>query len=248
MSNLSLWIKQIFSAKIFYVIDKSVYLKKIGRRGKIDIWIVDGEKIRSTIDREFTNFGQHFRFPEIPEYEFWIDKEGVADERKYFIDHLLIEWKLMRGGIPYNEAIEKADIRERGERLKSREVKKESKESKLLQIHDVHKKLWGKTSGELTVWVIDGNLVRSLYYIDFTEGGHDRVYSFVPKNEVWIDNDLVPDERPYVLLHELHERVDMGRGLSYNAAHKRASKIEWHCRHHTKDLTRNLAKLGWTET
>ena len=57
-----------------------------------------------------------------------------------------------------------------------------------------------KYSGAVKVWIIQGGLVRSLYFIHFTEGGHDLVYPhFVPKNEVWLDDDLSPGERKFVL-------------------------------------------------
>jgi hypothetical protein len=55
---------------------KPPYLKKIGQRGRMSIWMVDGTYVRTHIDEEFTNYGQHFAFPNIPEDEFWLDKEG----------------------------------------------------------------------------------------------------------------------------------------------------------------------------
>ena len=42
----------------------------------IQVWVVDGEYIRTYVDEEFTNFGQHYRFPYIPENEFWLDREN----------------------------------------------------------------------------------------------------------------------------------------------------------------------------
>ena len=86
--------------------------------------------------------------------------------------------------------------------------------------------------------------MRSVFDVDFTEGGHDYVYEFVPQNEVWIDNDLEEAERPYVLLHELHERNLMAKGWSYSKAHEDSSKIEYHCRHHPNELHAELAKEG----
>jgi hypothetical protein len=79
---------------------KPPYLKKVGHRGRISIWIVDGTYVRTHIDEEFTNYGQHYRFPNIPEDEFWLDKEGKPDEQKFFIDHLLVEHRLMARGMP----------------------------------------------------------------------------------------------------------------------------------------------------
>ena len=41
---------------------KLPYLKKAGMQGAISVWIVDGAYIRTYIDEEFTNFGQHDNF------------------------------------------------------------------------------------------------------------------------------------------------------------------------------------------
>jgi len=48
----------------------------------------------------------------------------------------------------------------------------------------VHVRLWKKLETPVSVWIIDGRLVRSVFDVDFTEGGHDYVYEFVPQNEV----------------------------------------------------------------
>ncbi|MEI8243574.1 MAG: hypothetical protein WCI17_09935 [bacterium] len=48
---------------------KKPYLQKLTKRGDIVVWIVDGSYIRGHIDEEFTNFGQHLRFPYIPDNE-----------------------------------------------------------------------------------------------------------------------------------------------------------------------------------
>ena len=214
-------------------------IKKIGQRGKINIWMVDGKKIRSEADEEFSNFGQHYRYKYIPEYEFWLDVEGKRDERKYFIDHLLTEWKLMKSGWSYEKALEVGDLEEKSERAKNEKIIGPAECSK------AHVELWGKTKGGLEVWIVDGKLVRSSFFIDFTEGGHHFVYPWVPEKEVWIDNDVVKEEREYVLLHELFERGLMKIGWEYHKAHRLASRIEWNCRHGRRDLKKALEKYGW---
>ncbi len=88
---------------------KSAYIEKVDERGDLQIWVVDGTFIRSHIDEEFTNFGQHYRYPYIPINELWIDREAEHDERQFFIDHLLVEHRLMAEGVPYEEALLKAD-------------------------------------------------------------------------------------------------------------------------------------------
>ncbi len=224
---------------------KPPYLEKVGQRGKITIWIVDGTYVRSHIDEEFTNYGQHYAFTFIPKNEFWIDREGKPDELKFFIDHLLVEHRLMARGVPYDDALEAADSTERAERKKSGDVAKLTAGGNLPDPSKVHVHLWKTLESGVSVWIVDGRLVRSVFDIDFTEGGHDHVYEFVPENEVWIDNDLEEAERPYVLLHELHERNLMAKGWDYDRAHEDSSKLEYHCRHNPDELHEALAKEGW---
>jgi hypothetical protein len=92
---------------------KLPYLQRDETRGDYQVWIVDGAYIRGHIDEEFTNFGQHYRYPYIPEKEFWVDKEAEHDERSFFIDHLLVEHDLMAKGASYADAIRQADQVER---------------------------------------------------------------------------------------------------------------------------------------
>lgn len=224
---------------------KHPYVEKIDQRGNINIWVVDGTYIRTHIDEEFTNYGQHYNFAYIPENEFWIDKEGKKDETKFFIHHLLIEHRLMAKGVPYDKALDAADRAELVERKKSGDVGKLTHGSNLPDAKKVHVRLWKMLTSGVGVWIIDGRLVRSVFDVDFTEGGHDYVYEFVPQNEVWIDNDLEEAERPYVLLHELHERNLMAKGWNYDRAHEDSSKIEYHCRHNPNELHSTLAKEGW---
>ncbi len=226
--------------------NKPPYIKKVETRGDYQIWIVDGVYIRGKIDEEFTNFGQHYRYPYIPEMEFWIDREAEHNELSFFIDHLLVEYTLMAKGIPYTQAIEEADKAERKERRRSRDFKLVSHQSD--QLPDpaaVHETLWKKLESGVSVWIVNGRLVRSLFDIDFTAGGHDHVYEFVPLGEVWIDDAIVENERSFVLLHELHERNQMAQGLPYSQAHAESSKLEFQCRHHPDELHDALALEGW---
>jgi hypothetical protein len=151
----------------------------------------------------------------------------------------------MEKGVDYNEALEQADKIELAERRKSGDVRKLTKGKNLPDAEKVHVRLWKKLETPVSVWIIDGRLVRSVFDVDFTEGGHDYVYEFVPQNEVWIDNDLEEVERPYVLLHELHERNLMAKGWDYDRAHEDSSKIEYHCRHNPNELHIALGKEGW---
>ena len=68
---------------------KPPYVRKIQELGPTAVWTVDGAYVRGHVDEEFTNFGQHYRYPYIPEDEFWIDREAGEDEHRFFVEHLL---------------------------------------------------------------------------------------------------------------------------------------------------------------
>ncbi len=207
---------------------------------------MDGPYVRGHVDEEFTNYGQHYRYLYIPVNEFWIDREAEDDELPFFIDHLLVEHRLMAQGMPYAEALPRADQEERKERRRAGDVDKVTQNGRSLPDgKSVHERLWKKLENGVSVWIVSGRLVRSVFDIDFTEGGHDYVYEFVPDNEVWIDSDISESERGFVLLHELHERNRMAKGWTYNKAHAESSRLEYRCRHHPDELHEKLVDEGW---
>jgi len=222
---------------------KKPYIKKFSEVSRFKVFIVDGEYVRDNLDEEFTNYGQHYQFKFIPKSEFWIDKERVGWEYKYYLNSMLTINRLLAKGMGHGEAIKIADKEERSERAKSQLVIKRIKLKKYpKKLRDsVQKDLLQKYSNKkIKVWIVSGELVRDLFFLDFTEGGHGYVYSFIPKNEVWIDDDIEPDEIKFVLLHELHERNLMSKGMKYDLAHKKSSEIEYYCRHHPKELNEKL--------
>ena len=221
------------------------YIRPAGTRNGLAIWIVDGSLIRDSLDIEFSNFGQHFAFDFIPRNELWIDREAAPDEQAFFVDHLELERSLMQRGVPYDSALEMADEREMAERAATGDAAKVRGEDGMPDPTKVHLWRWRTLASGVTVWVVDGRLVRSAFDPDFTEGGHDHVYEFVPPEEVWIDNDLVTDERPFVLYHELHERNLMVNAWAYDSAHADADRHELYYRHHSNELHSALEREGW---
>ena len=225
---------------------KPPYLQKDETRNEVQVWIVDGPYVRGHIDEEFTNFGQHYRYPYIPEKEFWIDHEAEHNEKAFFIEHLLVEHDLMAKGASYADALTQADRVERRERRRAGDVRKVTHHGKELpDAGIVHERLWKRLENGVSVWIVNGRLVRSAFDIDFTAGGHDHVYEFVPEGEVWIDDAIEEKERGFVLIHELHERKHMAEGIPYNQAHAESSRLEFHCRHHPDELHDALAIEGW---
>ncbi len=220
------------------------YLKKLGQRGPISIWRIDGAFVRTNLDEEFSDYGHPYNYKFIPKHEFWID-EATPDETKFFIHHLLLEYRARQKGLSDDEARKKADESEMKMRKKAGDVKKVKAPNQLADPSKVHLRLWKKLEEPVSVWIVDGRLVRSVFDIDFTEGGHEHVYEFVPQGEVWIDNDVSDAERPYVLLHELHERNLMDKGWDYDRAHADSSKLEKHMRQNPNEVHEALAAEGW---
>lgn len=93
-------------------------------------------------------------------------------------------------------------------------------------------------------YLVDGDLVRRLFKRDFIEGGHDRVYSWIPSREVWIENKFrsQPIMTARIALHELYERQLMKR-MSYSRAHPRASVSEAHYTHGGEKLEKRIREV-----
>lgn len=152
----------------------------------------------------------------------------------------------MDAGASYDEAIGCADRIERAERHHTRiyrELHGHERKHPQEVLRHIHVDRINKYSTkELAVWIVRSDVIRDLFYIDFTEGGHAFVYPFVPLNEIWIDEDLTPHERPFVVLHELHERNLMAQHrYDYPRAHRSASTLEAFCRHHPTMTQRKIA-------
>lgn len=210
------------------------HTKLIHDYGSVQVWEIDGARLRAEKDIEFSNFGVYPDFDYIPQNELWLDHECHPDEQMFFVDHMLAQWKALKHGYTNDQAIEKAYKVEKAERKKASDG------------GDVHIKKYGETKDGLTIWIVNGRLVRSKYFIDFVEGGHHFVYHWVPLNEVWLDDDLRPQEFPFVLLHELNERKLMSEGWTYNRAHENSSAIEFKCHQNTALLTEELLKNSFS--
>jgi hypothetical protein len=225
---------------------KPPYIRKLDDRGDLNIWIVDGIYIRGHINEEFTNFAEHSRFKYIPKNELWIDQATNTRDQQFYIDNMLVMHRMIAKGASYQQAITAAELEESRERHRAGDVSRLTEHgNNLPEGKDVHLQLWQKLKNGVSVWIVDGRLVRSVFDIEFTEGGHDHVYEFIPSKEVWIDNAVEEQERPYTLVHELHERNLMAKGWDYDKAHADSSRLEYHCRHHPDDLYYALVKEGW---
>lgn len=84
--------------------------------------------------------------------------------------------------------------------------------------------------GNVHIYAINGTFVRNKHYQDFTQGGHYWVstdYHFIPKNEIWIDDNLNEIDRDATILHEMTEYELMRyKKMSYEKAHDKANQME----------------------
>jgi hypothetical protein len=218
------------------------YIRKIRSISGIDVWLVDGEFVRKNVCEDFVNFDHHSHLAFIPKDEFWIAKEAAHHEIGFYVDHMLAERRMVEAGYPIAEARRRAEVIERGERSKSAMMKnignKKLHRSKALE--KVRKKALKGFGNRLKIFVVNGELVRSFFYIDFAGGGHDQVFDFIPGNEIWLDDDISKKERKFILLHELHERNLMARGQDYQHAHPSATRIEDFYRHHPRGTNKAI--------
>jgi hypothetical protein len=106
---------------------KDIYFKKMCDIANFAVWFVRGDFIRKNVCEDFVNYGQPLHYKFIPKNEFWLDVENIPGEAQFYIEHLLVEYRLMKKGMKYESALKRAEIAEIKERSRSvivRELKK----------------------------------------------------------------------------------------------------------------------------
>ena len=209
------------------------------------MWLIDGAMVRRDVNEDFAEQGYHAWYKFIPQNEIWIEKDTNESEWKYFLENIDFETEGTAKGKPLDVMGEKSDEFEQKDRQSSGVIRKilespDDREEALKKIHV--RKLDEYWNDYVTVWLVDGEIVRGLYRLEYACGGHDLVYDFIPKGEVWIEEVLEPEERKIILLHELHERILMSHGKDYLHAHHGATIVESHYRHHPEELDERLQK------
>lgn len=172
---------------------------------KQKIKIVDGFKVRNTIDIEFSMIGDHQTSPFIPKGEIWLE-QYYQQECKTIIEYFL-KRKALTKKIGYEKA--KAKLRP----------------SKISPLDKNNKELIIKFE-QTKIYLVHGKFIRKNIDPSFCFGGHYMVYKYVPKNELWIDDCVATKEIPYILIHELRELDLMKKGMSYNNSHDHANASE----------------------
>ena len=102
---------------------EGIYRLKVGKRKGLDIWIVEGPKIRKELFTGFVYGGHHECYKFIPPGEVWIDNAISVEEFEFTVMHEVTEYFAMKdGGMSYDKAHEIANEEE----LKARINKTES--------------------------------------------------------------------------------------------------------------------------
>lgn len=186
-------------------------------------------------DEEFGNFATKNEFPLlIPKGEVWLAQQSIDKEGLFFIANALTQLKEQARGVPeekaYTEGINvERLLREKLNHLKFRGAGPQKRVPKEIYI-DLYTTLPDKES-TVDVWIVDGNVVRSLYKTDYTEGGHGFVYPWVPNDEIWIEAILDRRELPFIVAHEYIERRLMRDAkINYDEAHDICSRVEFKLR------------------
>ena len=218
------------------------HTKRIHISDGVSIWLVDGERIRKELNENFVQSGHHARFPFVPADEFWIDANTDSREHRFFIDRFFAERILLRSGMPLDKAETIAGDLERHEREEAiaGELRRLKNHRNALVEKIRRKRFAPHHSDTLGIWIVDGKLVRDFLFLDYDAGGHDRVYPWMPPREIWIEEAISERERPFILLHELHERFLMGEGKRYPEAHHGATIVEDRFRDHPEGLDERI--------
>jgi hypothetical protein len=202
---------------------KSPIIKEYAKRGKFTAYIIDGEKARMQ-DESITNWATAANSKIVPENEIWIDKEAHPDEYPTMLEEALVYQRARESGKPNSQAMKLAD-RKAADEFGSAQKTANKRKPYDPNVKVEERKLGVAPDGS-NIFLVNGDKVRKLIDPDFTEGGHDLVYKFIPKHTYWIDNQVAPAERGYMLAHEMAESPLMAKGKSYEQAHKIASEKE----------------------
>lgn len=103
-------------------------------------------------------------------------------------------------------------------------------------LRDLNKQLY-ITKDQIKIFLVNATPIRNHFFIDFTAGGHhfagsEGMYNFIPKNEIWIDRFMKPEDIYATVIHEIVEYRKMAEdNLDYDSAHNEASLKEEKFRH-----------------
>jgi len=221
-----------------------IYRYFCGEKENYRIWIVDGNRVREKIYKEFLYGGNEQRYIFNPKGEIWIDNDISCEEYDLTVAHELNERHLMaKFGWTYEMAHDSSLSLEQVIRRRNLEVcsaheaslKKVSvldsynkKEIRGLpdsiKLQDIYRVPEGTRNG-ISIWVVDGYMIRKNFYPDFGFSGNDLAYHFIPQGEIWIDGQVSCEETEYSIALEMKERQLISSGKSYSDAYEEAVQM-----------------------
>jgi hypothetical protein len=221
-----------------------VYRYYMGKKSNYDIWIVDGNRVRENIYKEWLYGGNEQRYIFNPKGEIWIDNDISCEEYDLTVAHELNERHLMaKFGWTYETAHDSSLMLEQVIRRQNKEVC-DAHEASLVKVsvldsynikeirnladsiklQNIYRIPEGTRDG-ISIWVVDGYLIRKNIYPDFGFSGNDLSYHFIPPKEIWIDGQVSCEETEYSIALEMNERKLMSQGTSYSDAYEDAVQM-----------------------
>lgn len=220
--------------------------KRLLAHADFTVYTVNGLAVRnaSRVDEEFGNFATHDEFPDvIGRQEVWVSEKLAAREGVFFIANALTYLSRLAAGAAdtaYDDGLSvERVLRERVNGVSFQDGKPHRKVPAEIYLGEYA--TLPDPRGPVTVHLIDGNLARSYYKTDYTQGGHGFVYPWVPKPQIWVEGGVDRRETHFIVCHEyLERRLMRDEGLDYGRAHGMASRLEFDLRKGT-GLTPRLA-------
>jgi hypothetical protein len=244
-------------------VSNKIYRYYWGKDDGYDIWIVDGGIVRQKLYKEFLYGGNEQRYIFNPKGEIWIDNAISSEEFDLTVAHELNERHLMaKFGWTYETAHDSSLRLEQVIRHRNMEICRahegslgkvsvldsyDKKEIPTLpdsiKLENIYRIPMGARDG-LTIWVVDGYLIRKNIYPDFGFSGNDLSYHFIPQNEIWIDGQVSCEETEYSVALETMERNLMAQGKSYSDAYEEAVQMIQNKRYEMEKLVRTKPMIA----
>lgn len=217
---LFFWLYKIMTTFRNYGLQESYKPRSfMGRK----IVYVDTKKFRSSSlgNEEFCTSGIHEDFPKsIAKDEIYIDDSLSSEEIPTVLRGVEARIKSLNNGNGSRDSYENGMRAEK--KFRSEHQHKVKRLYKYATLKD--------SSGTIDVYAVSGLAVRDKHKTDFSQGGHGYVYDWIPKDEIWLEEEE-SDEFPFILCHEYTEMVLMrDLRIEYLEAHKVASMVEGMCR------------------
>jgi hypothetical protein len=240
-----------------------IYRYSYGKKGDYSIWIIDGNRVRQKIYKEFLYGGNEQRYIFNPKGEIWIDNAISCEEFDLTVAHELNERHLMaKFGWSYEAAHDSSLSLEQVIRHKNHEIcitheaslKKVSvldsynkKEIRNLpdsvKLQNIYRIPEGIREG-ISIWIVDGYMVRKNLYPDFGFSGNDMAYHFIPPKEIWVDGQVSCEETEYSIALEMRERQLMTEGKTYGDSYEDAVQMIQNQREEMERLAKSHFKIA----